>query len=264
MATASPATISRPLPIETVPLTSPYRFYVGMAVVIVAIAIAGFIPTYWAPVASGSFAGAPILHVHGVLFTAWTLLFLTQARLAASARFERHRTLGLAGIAVATAMVFMGVGVSIHSMEMGTARGAGEQARSFAIVPVTIVLSFAALVAAAIANVRRPDVHMRLMLMASISILPPALARLLRVAVAGIRPTGTGDTPPVAFTIVPNLLADVLIVIAIVHDWRTRGRPHPVYLVAGGALVAVQILRVPLSGTAAWHAVADWLLRFGG
>jgi hypothetical protein len=264
MATTSPDAVRRLLPAGTVSLTSPYRFYVGMAAVIVAIAIAGFIPSYWAPVARGSFAGAPILHVHGVLFTAWTLLFLAQARLAAIGGFEGHRALGLAGIAVATAMVFVGVGVSIHSMEMAIARGAGEQGRSFSIVPVTIVLSFAALFAGAIANIRRPDVHMRLMLLASISILPPAVARLLRVVVAGIRPTGVGDTPPLAFTIVPNLLADVLIAVAIVHDWRTRGRPHPVYLVAGGALVAVQILRVPLSGTATWHAIAGWLMRFSG
>jgi len=68
----------------------------------------------------------------------------------------------------------------------------------------------------------------------------------------------------VAFSLVPNLLADLLIVVAIVHDWRTRGRPHPAYLIAGGALLAVQVVRVPLSGTAAWHAVTDWLLRFGG
>src|SRR5918994_3539141 len=59
MATTSPEAAPRPLPVGTVSLTSPYQFYVGMAAVIVAIAIAGFIPTYWAPVARGGFVGAP-------------------------------------------------------------------------------------------------------------------------------------------------------------------------------------------------------------
>jgi hypothetical protein len=234
-----------------------------MAAAIVAVAVAGFIPTYWAPVARGSFTGAPILHAHGVLFTAWTLLFLAQARLAVSGRFERHRMLGYVGISLATAMLFVGVGVTIHSLEQALMRGRGADARAFAIVPFTIVLSLAALVGAAIANVRRPDVHMRLLLVGTISMLPPAVARLLRLAAGAPRPA-IGDTPPVAFTLVPNLLADLLIVVAIVHDWRTRGRPHPVYLVAGAALVAVQVLRVPLSGTAAWQAFAEWLLRLGG
>jgi hypothetical protein len=44
------------------------------------------------------------------------------------------------------------------------------------------------------------------------------------------------------------------------HDRRTRGRVHPVYWMAGAALVALQIARVPLSTTTAWARIADWLL----
>ena len=52
----------------------------------------------------------------------------------------------------------------------------------------------------------------------------------------------------------------VAFVAAMLHDRRTRGRVHPVYWVAGGAVLAVQLLRVPLSGTDGWLRVTDWLL----
>jgi hypothetical protein len=49
-------------------------------------------------------------------------------------------------------------------------------------------------------------------------------------------------------------------VVAIVHDWRTRGRPHPVYVYGGLALVAVKFLNWPISLTPAWHAFAGGIL----
>ena len=64
-------------------------------------------------------------------------------------------------------------------------------------------------------------------------------------------------------TIPPGLLVDLLILGGMVHDWRTRGRPHPAYIIAGGITLAVQLVRVPLSISPAWLATADWLSTFG-
>ena len=60
------------------------------------------------------------------------------------------------------------------------------------------------------------------------------------------------------------LFYDLLLVVAIVHDWRTNGRVHPAYIVAGAFVVLVQIARVPLSTTDAWRSFADWLMAFTG
>ena len=245
------------------PRTESRQFYVWMSYACAAIAFLGFTPTYWAPVASGSFAAAPVLHLHGLLFSAWTLLFVAQARFAATGRFEHHRGLGLIGISLATAMLFAGVMVAVASIETGIARGNGDHARAFSIVPLTIIVSFAVIVAAALANIRRPDVHMRLMLVAAISVLPPAVARIvfLLLAPSGAGP-GSGSLPPVEMTLVPALLTDLLLLVAIGHDWRTRRRPHRVYVITGLAIVAIQIARVPLAYTSAWRAVTEWLLNF--
>src|SRR4051794_35676826 len=53
-------------------------FYVWMAAACVAVAFGGFAPTYWLQVPAGTFVGAPILHLHGLVFSAWTLLLLSQ------------------------------------------------------------------------------------------------------------------------------------------------------------------------------------------
>lgn len=258
-ANAMPA--ATPVVISRARIESP-EFFVWMAYGCALIAIVGFLPTYWAPVASRTFNSAPIVHLHGLLFSAWPLLFIAQARSAAAGRFERHRALGLAGISVATAMLFTGMAVAIHSIGRGISLGFDAQSRAFSIVPITIVWSFAALVAAAIANVRHPDVHLRLMVAASISILPPAIARMIFLALApdGAPPPGAGEPPAVAFSLLPSFIANLLIAIAMTYDWRTRGRPHRAYVLALVFLVVVQIARVPFSGTATWHAITSWLL----
>ena len=50
--------------------------------------------------------------MHALLFFAWTILLIVQATLAQSS-LQTHRTLGLAGIALATAMVFTAVTMTI-------------------------------------------------------------------------------------------------------------------------------------------------------
>jgi hypothetical protein len=56
----------------------------------------------------------------------------------------------------------------------------------------------------------------------------------------------------------------MLIGVAMVYDWRTRGRPHKVY-VYGGILVLLEILLVvPVSATQAWMDAARFLQHLGG
>ena len=53
-------------------------FYVLMAGVCTLVAFGGFLPTYWLQLPAGTFVGPPLLHVHGLLFSAWPLLLLSQ------------------------------------------------------------------------------------------------------------------------------------------------------------------------------------------
>jgi len=242
-------------------------FYVWMAGASALIAFGGFAPTYWLQLAPGTFVGSPLLHLHGLLFSAWTLFFVAQTTFVAMGRLERHRAWGLAGISLATSMVLVGFAAADEVLARRLAAGFGDRARAFHIVSTSMAALFGAFVVAAIVFVRRTEVHKRLMLLATISILPPAIARVfyaVNVGMgAGLRP-GLAGPRTVESVLLSALLADLLIVAAMTYDWRKRGRIHPAYLIGGGIIVAVQLLRVPLSTTQWWYAIADVLSRFGG
>ena len=240
-------------------------FFVWTAAVCAVVAFGGFAPTYWLQLPAGSFVGSPLLHLHGLLFSAWTVYFLLQTILAARGRISRHRSWGLLGVSLATAMVLVGFAVANDVLSTRLAAGFGDRARAFHIASTSMITLFGLFVAAAIVFVGRPEIHKRLMLLATASMLPPAIARLffaVNVGMgAGLRP-GLGPPRPVASVLAPALGADVLVLAAIAYDVRTRGRPHPANVVGGVLILAVQILREPASTTHAWYAIADFLARF--
>ncbi len=231
-----------------------------MAAVFVIIAIAGFLQTYWIPLFRGTFDRHPIVQVHAVLFYGWTLWFLLQTSLAAGGRLDLHRATGVAGVALATAMCLVGLAAAVNSLRIGIAAGFGDAVTRFSVVPVTGVAMFAVLLTIALLNVARPEVHKRLLLVATASLLQAGVGRLFLpfLAPPGARP-GVGQPPPVFITILPGLVVDLLIVAGMIYDRKTRGKVHPVYWIAGAAVLAVQVLRVPLSETSAWVSVMNCL-----
>ena len=244
------------------------KFYVMMAVIFVAIAFGGFFATYWLQLARGTFTGSPMLHLHGLLFSLWTLFFLSQAMLMANGRRRDHRKWGLLGISLATAMLFTGLAVAIHGLQARLDAGYGDPARAFSIVPISGILIFAGLVTAAIVNLKRPEWHKRLMLVATAGILQAAIARFFFLAATGgggpgMRP-GVGPPMPVENTAAAGLIVASLVVAAMVHDWRSYGRVHPAYWWGLGAMMTVQLSRPLIAYTESWYRVADFLVAFGG
>lgn len=242
-------------------------FYVWMAATCSIIAFGGFAPTYWLQLPAGTFVGPPLLHVHAALFSAWPLLLLSQTLLVANGRLGHHRAWGLVGISLATAMMVVGLAAAIYTLRTGLAAGYGDRSRAFFILPVSGIVLFSGFFVAAIANIKRPEAHKRLILLATISLLQAAMARVFFVLVTGggpgMRP-GLGVPPPMAIALVPSLLLEVLIVAGIVYDWRTRGRTHPVWLVGAAVITAVILLRGPFSSTSGWLAFADAMAHIVG
>ena len=229
-------------------------FYFQMALIFMGVAFVGFLPTYWIPMAGGIGHEDPVLHIHGMIFFTWTLYFAFQTWLAASGQVTRHRAVGLVGVSISTAMFIFGVMAAIHSMQGTAAAGHAEFGKTFAIIPLSNIAFFAIVIAAALANTRRPEWHKRLMVLAGISVLGPAFARwFLTFLPPVVRP------PTPMYALRPEMIACLLLAIPIVHDWRTRGRPHPVYLWGGAAIVGYKLLRIPVGETQAWHAVAGWI-----
>jgi hypothetical protein len=161
------------------------------------------------------------------------------------------------GVSLATAMTIFGFLVAVNAMKRSAAAGLTDEGIAFAIVPLSGILFFAVVFTLAIAAIRQPETHKRLMLLAGISLLDAAVARWFLTFLA---PPGPLGPPPVPVTIPPAIIAYLLLVVAIVHDWRTRGRPHPVYVYGGIALIAVKLLNWPISATPLWHSFAGGIL----
>ena len=217
-------------------------FYPGLALAMFAVVFVGFAPTYYLKGVFGSRPLPLLFHVHGAAFTAWMLLLVAQTALVASGRTSLHRRLGVAGGALAAAMM-----VLAWLMAVGMARRAGTDDASlrFVIVPVATILVFPLLVGAALVWRRFPATHKRLMIIATAELISAGVGRL----------PGLGAFGPLGFF----GGTDLVIIALLIHDRATMGRFHSATIWGGVFLVASQGLRVVIAGTDAWLSVTRWI-----
>ena len=234
------------------------RFYVRAGIFCAAVGLLGFLPSYWIPMARGSLHVPPLAHLHALLFYGWLLFFVRQAMRVASGNVASHRAWGVFGVALATAMCFVGVGLAVSSIKQFEALGMGPAARSFSVVPVSVIVVFAGLFAAALLNTRNPEVHKRYMLSATATLLQPAFARWLLLLLA---PPGPPAPPPTFVSIGPAILSDLIVVAAMLHDRKATGHVHRAYWIALAVMVSAQLIRIPLGMTSAWDMVARGLVQ---
>ena len=225
-----------------------HLFYLGMAMAVVGTVFAGFAPTYYLRPLFGATPLMPLLHLHGLVFTSWMVVLLTQTTLVAANRTDVHRRLGIAGAVIAVLMVVVGTITAIIRAKQGAAPPVGPSPLVFLAIPLGDMLVFSSLVGAGFYFRRRPDVHKRLMLLATISILSAAIARLP----FGILKAG----PPAFFG-----LTDLFIVACILYDLIAGRRIHRATALGGLLIVASQPLRLMLAGTSAWMSFATWLTQ---
>src|SRR5438874_13098910 len=125
-AVEAPSTLQSTVASNSVLRSSERDFYLWMAGVFVLMAFGGFTPTYWAPVASGTFHGPPILHIHGALLFSWTLFYFMQTAWIASGHKPTHRAWGLAGIALFRVLMCSILVANITVISHGVVHGHGE------------------------------------------------------------------------------------------------------------------------------------------
>jgi hypothetical protein len=221
-------------------------FYIAMAVVIVGVVFGGFARTYFLRPYFTTQPLMPLLHLHGIVFTSWLVLYFTQTVLIAAKRTNVHRRLGIAGVVIAVLMILIGTTTAIIRAQQGMTPAPEVPPLVFLVIPLTDMLIFAILIGAGFYFRRRPDVHKRLMLLATISILGAAIARL---------PFAFIQSGPLAFFGV----TDLFIAACFIYDLITRRRVHRATALGGLLIVASQPLRLVIGDTDAWMAFATWL-----
>lgn len=219
------------------------RFYVAMAGGLLLIVLLGFTPTLYLR----AFFDVPEIpvsvFVHGLVLTAWFVAFFLQTALVAVRRTDIHRRLGWVAGGLGVAVLATSTAVTLNFVPRRVALGANLEA-SLARMSVVAWSDFAALLAftifllTAIALRRHPEVHKRLMLLSSISLVQPALARIfLWSAFAGL------DT-------VLGLVSLLLLVLALgLYDLVSRKRVHPVTLLGGTFLMGTKLISIYVIAT---------------
>jgi len=225
-------------------------FYTGMAVALVITVFAGFSRTFYLRPQFHPEPLIPLLILHGIVFSSWLALLVVQTTLVAANRTRIHRRLGIAGMVLAVLMISIGTFTAIVRAKLFVAPPGTGSPLAFLTIPLGDMLIFGLLVGSAFYFRNRADIHKRLILLATIGILPAAVARL---PFAFVEQGG----PLVFFG-----LADLFIVPCLVYDLVTRGRPHRATVLGGALIVISQPLRILIGSTHAWIAFATWLTQW--
>lgn len=223
-------------------------FHTSFACLLLILLVVGFWPTYYGPMINGALAISPLLHIHGIIGTAWVLFFLLQTVWIARGHRRIHMTMGWIGAVLAAGMVLMGFLLAIDVIAAGVVNERIVQAQRFSILPLSTSLLFGTMVALAIVNRGHSAVHKRLTLLAMISMMPPAIVRIF-LPIFGISP-------------LPVTLATLfLVILCMAHDLRTQGRIHPVYWIGGVVVIGSLPARFLLMQTDFWLSVTQPLVR---
>lgn len=224
-------------------------FWLASALFAALVVFVGFSPTFYLRNLFGTPQLSTLKLVHGTVFSAWMMLFVVQTWLVATNRRDAHRVLGAFGALLLVAMCVVGYRVAIESGRSGfTPDPAKVSALSFMAVPLFDLGVFALLVIAALLLRARSDWHKRLMLVATLSLLPPAIARVaLQFPPLPVLPIAFGGTA-------------LVIVAAIGLDRATLHRLHPAMLWGGLFVILSLPGRLLIASTHAWKDLAAWLI----
>jgi 4-amino-4-deoxy-L-arabinose transferase-like glycosyltransferase len=213
------------------------------------LAFAGFARTYYL---KSLFATPPlpslVVHAHGVVMTAWVILFSVQVGLVSARRVRLHQRLGYVGIGLAVLVIVLGVWTALGAARRGSTSTPPDPSQpAFSIVPLGDILMFTLFFGGAVHFRRTPRRHKGLMLLTAVSILPPAIGRL---------PITLVQAHPLVFGLgIPAGLAWV----GLVADrWRYRQMDR---LLLASVLLFVASFpgRIALMATPAWTRASAWL-----
>ena len=226
-------------------------FYVGIGLLMIVLAVAGFWPQYY-----GALAGRPVgpdvshwlIHIHAAIFLGWLFLFLAQSALVWRGRTDLHRRFGAAlavyGFAAAAFGLVAGFALAAR---LGARIGNLDEGAAFVFAPTIDMVFLAGFLAAALVWRKRPETHERLMLLATYSIAVVVIGRLLfRI-----------PSLESAWLWQPATLSPILI--AMLHDLIVSRRLHPVLLI-GLFVHALRLNQEVYTKTEAWLPIGRALI----
>jgi hypothetical protein len=220
-------------------------FFSGFAAAAACIVFGGFARTFYLRPLTGAPPLSPLVFAHGVVFTLWMLLLVAQTMLVSAGRLRVHRRLGAVGGVLAAIMVVVGFATAVAGARRGFIPGANAgipDPLAGLALSLRDLFAFGAFVAAGIWTRHKRETHKRLMVLATVNLLPAAIGRL------PMHPVLIGPTT-VAFIAAGPL-----------YDRVIAGRAHPVWFWGGWLTVLSMLASFPIGRTEAWQRFAGWLV----
>jgi hypothetical protein len=223
-------------------------FYVYFIAGLVIVSVAGFFPSYFKPIIYGTLDIGPLIHIHGIIFSIWLVLILSQPILIHFRQVKWHKRVGRFAGFYSIIMVILGLLATFDMVERYTAIGMGKEIRAHSIIPLTEIGMFAIFITIAILKRNSSETHKRLILLSNLAILPAAFARLfVWIGVTNL---------PAIFIMMQSFLA-----IAVLRDFFLFKRIHPVYVWGGFSLFSIELSRIFIAETNQWLQIA--IIIFG-
>ena len=245
MASSTQDAIVRPLPSVTGRngLLDRY-FYFAMSLLVASIVVAGFSRTVGDSLFHPAIPRPLILWFHGGAFSAWVALYILQSSLVRVGKVSWHRFLGWFGATLAVAMVVLGTTTAVVMARFDTIQlhQPALESEAFLSVPFYDMIVFSTFVGLAIYWRRKPELHRRLLLIATCGLTDAAFGRWIYLFDHNL--------------FYPCL--DMLILIDVGRDLLVNKRVHKVYLYALPLLIVAQIISLYL-----WRGAPAWWLHVG-
>lgn len=218
-------------------------FYLVMSLLIAAIVVYAFSHTVGQRLIHAVPRRPVLLWVHGIVFSAWVAFYILQSALVRLRQVKLHRTLGWAGAALGAAVILVGfrVPVVMAHFDIAYLQRSSDAARSFLAIPFLDMVTFTICFALAVLWRSKPELHRRLMLIATCALTAAAFGRLDMIR----------SIPPLGF----YFGVDALILLGAVRDLIVNRRIHRVYLAAIPLLMPAQAAAIYIAG----HHSAFWL-----
>jgi len=234
--------------------SSEEKFFLYYTIVLFLIVFFAFAPGFLDPESRG----LPFyMHVHGAVLVGWFLLLIFQSWLIRSVQFRTHRKVGvfaalygyllapgalLATFNVVSRYASKGISLDTNMSEVNPALGEGmsflDVASEVVWTNIMAICTFVTLLTAAILLRKDPVFHKRLILLATVSIMGPALARLSRLPFLG------GEQGP----FIPAALLTLILTI-IVYDFMRFKRVTKATWMATALIMILNGAGFYISGT---------------
>jgi hypothetical protein len=213
-------------------------FYFSMSLLIAAVVVYGFSYTVGQNLLHPVVPRPTLLWFHSVVFSAWVVFFIFQSALVRTRNVRVHRLAGWFGAALGVGIPVLGIATAVMMARFHAHKLHESNAATFMAIPFLDICCFTSTFWLAIYWRKKPELHRRLVLVATCALTAAAFGRIAAV----------NQAYPLFYAGV-----DALILLGVARDLVVNRRVHGVYLYALPAFAVCQVAVIyEVMTTPAW------------